>query len=127
MAGTIDLTRKYTSKTKNIPFTLQNNVHRVRFVDNSLERTAETSVNLSLEYYITYFFPEYYRIMKDNISDDSYDDLRRILASFITVENAGYTEGPSNNVIVVTKMSVVDTTDYCFKENEIFFFHPLMS
>ena len=120
MAGTINLTRKYTSKTKNIPFTLQNNVHRVRFVDNSLERTAETSVNLSLEYYITYFFPEYYRIMKDNISDDSYDDLRRILASFITVENAGYTEGPSDNVIVVTKMSVVDTTD-TVQGNEISF------
>ena len=120
MAGTINLTRKYTSKTKNIPFTLQNNVHRVRFVDNSLQRTEETSVNLSLEYYITYFFPEYYRIMKENIPDDSYNDLRRILASFITVENSGYTEGPSDNIIVVTKMSVVDTTDTIL-ENEISF------
>jgi hypothetical protein len=120
MAGTIDLTRKYTSKTKNIPFTLQDNIHRVRFVDNSLQRTEETSVNLSLEYYITYFFPEYYRIMKDNIPDDSYNDLKRILASFITVENSGYTEGPSDKIIVVTKMSVVDTTDTIL-ENEISF------
>ena len=120
MAGTINLTRKYSSKTKNIPFTLQDNIHRVRFVDNSLQRTEETSINLSLEYYLTYFFPEYYRIMKDNIPDDSYEDLRRILASFLTVENTGYAEGPSNNIVVVTKMSVVDTTDTIL-ENEISF------
>ena len=120
MPGTINLTRKYSSKTKNIPFTLQNNTHRVRFINNSLERTEESSINRSLEYYLTYFFPEYYRIMKDNIPDDSYEDLRRILASFITVENTGYTEGPSNNIVVVTKMSVVDTTD-TIQENEISF------
>ena len=84
--------KQYPEETPNIPFE-DGNVSKLKFeVLNTVENPQQIR-DLALEFYITYYFPEFYQNMKDpSYGGDMtvYEDLRQTLKLMMSLENLGF-------------------------------------
>ena len=118
MAATLNLYKKYVKKLRNVPFEIEDGVHRVRFrVPTTLVDNVPDVLEKSTDYFITYFLPEFYIHLKDPEQttefNDVYEDIRNYFTQNTTIENPGYdTKPPGNTTWVVTKIEFKDQSQF---------------
>lgn len=109
MPAQLNFYKEFPGKPLNIPFE-ESGVPYVKFKLRKAIKDQDRIYNKAIDYYITHYFPEFYRNMKDPDFDGDntyYNQLRETLREAIRTENPGYaTAPPSANHIIVTRLEM---------------------
>jgi hypothetical protein len=99
MPAQVNLNKTFYDEPIKIPFE-EGNISWLRLRLNKDITTPEQKIEKAVNKYITYYFPEFYRNMRDPDFDGDqtvYNDLRETLKGVISIENPGYALRPPSN------------------------------
>jgi len=99
MPAQVNLNKTFYDEPIKIPFE-DGNVSWLRLRLNKDISTPEQKIERAVNKYITYYFPEFYRNMRDPDFDGDqtvYNDLRETLKGVISIENPGYALRPPSD------------------------------
>jgi hypothetical protein len=99
MPAQVNLNKTFYDEPIKIPFE-DGNISWLRLRLNKDIATPEQKIEKAVNKYITYYFPEFYRNMRDPDFDGDqtvYNDLRETLKGVIRIENPGYALRPPSN------------------------------
>jgi len=112
MPAKLNFYKEFPGKPLNIPFE-EKGIPYLKFKLRKKIKDQDTIYNKAIDHYVTHYFPEFYRNMKDpefDGDDTYYDELRQTLRSAIRTENPGYaTAPPTANHIIITRLEMDQT------------------
>tara|TARA_R110002110_G_scaffold36367_2_gene121352 strand:+ start:6560 stop:11848 length:5289 start_codon:yes stop_codon:yes gene_type:complete len=109
MPAKLNFYKEFPGKPFNVPFE-EDGIVYLKFKLRKKIKDQDTIYNKAIDHYVTHYFPEFYRNMKDTQFDGDntyYDELRQTLRSAIRTENPGFaTAPPSAYHIIITRLEM---------------------